>query len=147
MFLLDTNIASLFAPRRRREAGPLIDWMRRNDRWLFLSTATLLEIESGILKLRREGKGQRAAEIEAMREGLIVGFSERLLPLDAPAALAAAHIADAARPAVIEIKDLIIAATAHVHGLTVLTRNLRHFRPTGVRAVDPMRGLPPDVPR
>jgi hypothetical protein len=47
-------------------------------------------------------------------------------------AIAAARLADAVRPAVIEWKDLIIAATAKTHGLTILTGNLRHFAPTGV---------------
>lgn len=147
MFLLDTNIVSLFDPRRRDQAAAVIGWMRRNDQLLFLSAASLIEIEAGILKLRRERNDKRAGEIEGMRDGLIAGFSERLLALDAPAALTAARIAEAARPAVIEVKDLIIAATAQVHGLTVLTRNLRHFAPTGVRAIDPLAALPPDVAR
>ena len=119
--------------------------MRRNDRFLFLSAITLLEIESGLLKLRRETKTRRAGEIEALREGLLADFGERLLPLDATVAVAAARLAEAARPSVIELKDLIIAATARVHGLTVLTRNLRHFAPTGVPVLDPLAAFPPDA--
>jgi hypothetical protein len=145
VYLLDTNIVSLFDPRRRDRAAPLIAWMRRNDRFLFLSAITLLEIESGLLKLRRETKTRRAGEIEALREGLLADFGERLLPLDATVAVAAARLAEAARPSVIELKDLIIAATARVHGLTVLTRNLRHFAPTGVPVLDPLAALPPDA--
>lgn len=53
MYLLDTNIVSLFDVRRQPNALPLIDWMRRHDRELFLSVVTLLEIETGLLKLAR----------------------------------------------------------------------------------------------
>jgi toxin FitB len=145
VYLLDTNIVSLFDPRRRDRAGPVIGWMRRNDRHLRVSAVTLLEIETGLLKLRREGKTKRADEIEALRDGLARDFAERLLSFDAAVALTAARLAEAARPAAIEWKDLVIAATATVHGLTILTRNLRHFRAAGVAAVDPLAALPPDA--
>jgi toxin FitB len=145
VYLLDTNIASLFDPRRRVQAAPVIGWMRRNDATLRLSVVTILEIEIGILKLRREGKTKRATEIEGLRDGLIAEFAERVLPVDASVALAAAHIIEAVRPTVIEWQDLLIAATAQVHGLTVLTGNLRHFAGIGVAALDPSRELPPDA--
>lgn len=142
MYLLDTNIVSLFDPRRRERAAPVIAWMRRNDRHLSLSTVTLAEIEAGILKLRRDGKIKRAGEIEALREALLTDFGERFLSMDATVALAVADLAEAARPNVIEWKDLIIAATARAHRLTILTNNLRHFEPTGVPALDPLVTLP-----
>lgn len=142
MYLLDTNIVSLFDPRRADEAAPVIAWMREHDPLLFLSTITLTEIEAGILKLVREKKQKRADRLIALRDGLIADFSERLLPLDVEVALAIARIAEAVRPKVIERPDLIIAATATVHGLTVLTRNLRHFTPTSVPAIDPLKSLP-----
>jgi predicted nucleic acid-binding protein len=144
MYLLDTNIVSLFDPRRAGEAAPLIDWMRDHDSLLFLSTITVTEIEAGILKLRRgEGKEARARQLVALRDGIIADFKDRLLALDLAAALMVARLAETIRPAVIDWPDLIIAATARVHGLTVLTRNLRHFEPTGVAAIDPLRSPPP----
>ena len=142
MYLLDTNIVSLFDPRRAAEAAPLIDWMREHDPLLFLSTITLTEIEAGILKLRREKKETRSHQLAALRDGLITDFKDRLLPLDIEVALALARLAEAVRPRVVERADLIIAATAYVHGLTVLTRNVRHFEPTGVPTIDPVRSLP-----
>jgi toxin FitB len=142
MYLLDTNIVSLFDPRRASEAAPLVDWMRANDPLLFLSTITLTEIETGILKLVRERKDARARQLSALRDGLIADFADRLLPLDVEVALTVARLAEAVRPMVIERTDLIIAATARAHGLTVLTRNVRHFTPTGVPAIDPVRSLP-----
>jgi toxin FitB len=142
MYLLDTNIVSLFDPRRAREAAPIIQWMREHDSLLFLSTITLTEVEAGILKLIRERKEARAHQLVMLRDGLIADFRERLLPLDVDVALTIAHLSEIVRPMVIERTDLIIAATAKVHGLTVLTRNLRHFEPTGIAAIDPLSLLP-----
>jgi predicted nucleic acid-binding protein len=142
MYLLDTNVVSLFDPRRAGETAPLVHWMREHDALLFLSTITLTEIEAGILKLRREDKETRARQLIALRDGLIADFNDRLLPLDIEVALTLARLAEAVRPMVIERPDLIIAATARVHGFTVLTRNVRHFAPTGVPAIDPVHTLP-----
>lgn len=142
MYLLDTNIVSLFDPRRAKEAAPVIEWLREHDPLLFLSTITLTEIEAGILKLIREEKQARANQLVALRDGLIADFSDRLLPLDVDVALTLARLAEAVRPMVIERVDLIIAATAKVHDLTVLSRNIRHFEPTGVPVIDPIRSLP-----
>jgi predicted nucleic acid-binding protein len=142
MYLLDTNIVSLFDPRRAGEAAFVIQWMRENDPLLFVSTITLTEIEAGILKLMRERKEARARQLIALRDGLIADFNNRLLPLDVDVALTVARLAEAVRPMVIERTDLIIAATARVHGFTVLTRNVRHVAPTGVPAIDPVRSLP-----
>ena len=142
MYLLDTNIVSLFDPRRAANAGPAIDWLRAHDPLLYLSTITLTEIEAGILKLRREKKEARANQLALLRDGLIADFKDRLLPLDVDVALRVAQLAEAVRPKVIERTDLIIAATASVHGLTVLTGNVRHFEPTGVPVVDLLRSLP-----
>ncbi len=142
MYLLDTNIVSLFDPRRANEAASIVQWMREHDSLLFLSTITITEIEAGILKLVREHKEDRSRQLIALRDGLIADFNARLLPLDVEVALTVARLAEAVRPMVIERSDLIIAATAKVHGLTVLTRNVRHFEPTGVPAIDPLRSLP-----
>jgi len=146
VYLLDTNIISLFDPRRQDQARPLIEWMRRNDRSLSMSAVTMLEIESGILRLRREAKDKRAREIEALRDELLTNFGERIRPMDADVALVAARLSEAARPKVIEFKDLIIAATAEAHRLIVLTRNIRHFEPTGIRCLDPLTSLPSKAP-
>jgi predicted nucleic acid-binding protein len=142
VYLLDTNIVSLFDPRRAAEAAPAIGWLRAHDRLLYLSTITLTEIEAGILKLAREGKTARERQLALLRDGLIADFKDRLLPLDVDVALMVARLAESIRPKVIERIDLIVAATASVHGLTVLTRNVKHFAPTGVPVIDPLRSLP-----
>lgn len=145
VYLLDTNIVSRLDPRRHESARELVAWIRRNGAHLSLSVITLTEIEAGILKLRRDGQDKRANEYEALRSAVKADFGDRLLAVDAAVALMIARLSEAARPAVIEWKDLIIAATAKAHGLTVLTNNLRHFEPTAVPALDPLYRLPPDV--
>lgn len=145
LYLLDTNIISRLDPRRQESARELVAWIRRNGAHLAMSVITLSEIEAGILKLRREGKDRRADEYESLRLAIQTDFSDRLLPVDVSVALMIARLAEDVRPAVMEWKDLTIAATAKAHGLTVLTNNLRHFEPTGVPALDPLALLPPDV--
>jgi len=145
VYLLDTNIVSLLDPKRQPYSPKVVAWIRRNGAHLWLSVVTLIELEAGILKLRREGKDQRADAYQALRQAIEVDFGDRLLVLDRAVALRIARIADLARPSVIELKDLIIAATAQTHSLTVLTRNLRHFEPTRVSSLDPVVSLPPDV--
>lgn len=142
MFLLDTNILSLFDTRRASRSRPVIDWIMENDRRMFMSAISLTEIETGILKLQRDGRPERAIQITGLRDGLVTFFADRLLPLDARAALETARLGEITRAFDIELADLIIAATAKVHGFTVLTANLRHFRPTGVACHDPSLSLP-----
>ena len=96
------------------------------------------------MKLRRDPKIKRADEYAALRDRIIGDFADRILPVNADVALVAARLADIARPQHIELADLIVAATAKTHGLCVLTRNLRHFVPTGVPTIDPTTALPAD---
>jgi len=145
VYLLDTNIVSRLDPRRHASAPALVAWLARNGAYLFLSALTFLELEAGILKLRREGKRERADELASLVRAILTDFGERVLAVDAEAALEAARLTEAARPIRLEVPDLLIAATAKVHGLTVLTNNLRHFQPTGVMVLDPLAALPPDA--
>lgn len=141
-YLLDTNILSLLDPRRADQRGFLPAWLKQHGTELALASITLTEIENGLLKLQRLGQTARAAEIEALAQTIRRDFADRILPLDAAVAISIAHLAERARPMVIELPDLIVAATAQVHGLTVLTRNIRHMTPTGVAAIDPVDTTP-----
>lgn len=69
-------------------------------------------------------------------------YTERVLPFDLKCAHAAGQILDEARAHQPGFEDIAIAATARTHDLVVLTRNMRHFEPLGVRAVDPFSTLP-----
>jgi predicted nucleic acid-binding protein len=145
VYLLDTNIVSLFDPRRRSVLLPLSTWMERNGPSLFLSAMTIAELEAGVLKIRRRGQDKRAGELAALAAAVEANFGDRVLPMDARVARAVARIQDRIIPNVVELPDLIISATAEIHGHIVLTRNIRHFEPTGVVTIDPVVTLPPDV--
>jgi predicted nucleic acid-binding protein len=145
VFLLGTNIVSLLDARRHGLHPGLVPRLRRNGPYIYLSVITSTELEAGILKLRRDTKIKRANEFAALRDRIMGDFADRILPVSANVALEAARLADIARPQHIELADLIVAATAKTHGLCVLTRNLRHFVPTGVTTIDPTTALPADA--
>ena len=142
MFLLDTNVVSILNLATRDEAPSLIDWIGRNGPKLYLSVITVMELEGGALKVERRGPSARAKHLRHFVGAISTSFSDRLLSVSSEIAVDAARLWETALPAQIDTSDLLIAATAHVHGMTVLTRNLRHFVPTGVPCHDPFASLP-----
>jgi len=112
---------------------------------LFISVVTVAEIEDGIAKLRREGATRKSADLAEWLETVMHLYGDRILAFDAPAARIAGTLSDRARglghaPG---FADIIIAATARRHQLTILSHNLRHFEPLGVSVLDPFATLPP----
>ena len=144
MYLVDTNVLSAGAPSRVAPAD-LIDWMDAHSAELFLSAVTVAEIEDGIAKLRRDGATRKAADLTAWLETLLHLYGNRILPIDTAVARVAGVLSDQARAQgqAPGFADIAIAATAKHHGLTLLTRNLRHFEPLGVPSIDPFVALPP----
>jgi len=144
MYLVDTNVISQAAPTRKPEAASLVDWMDAHSNDLFVSAITIAEIESGIAKLRREGARRKAANLTEWLEVVLHLYSERVLDVDVSVARVLGPLSDRTRaigkpPG---LADLIIAATAIEHGLTILTRNVKHFAPLGVKVHDPFSSLP-----
>ena len=144
MYLVDTDVISAGASSKGAASVALITWMGRNSDGLFLSMITIAEIEDGIAKARRQGARAKAARLAGWLETVLHLYGSRILPFDVPAARIAGALSDLARgkghtPG---FADLAIAATATVHRLTVLTRNLRHFVPFGVPAHNPFDTLP-----
>lgn len=132
MFLLDTVIVSELC-KHTPNAGVASWALAQPDASLFLSVVTLGEIERGIEKQRRDDTAFANA-LEIWLEGLARAYADRILPITPAIArrwgrLSARIGHDGA--------DVLIAATAQVHGLTVVTRNIGHFQPTGVRVVNP----------
>ena len=131
MFLLDTVVISEL--RKARPDPGAVRWIsKQQDDQLFLSVVTLGEIERGIEK-RRKGDPEFADTLVAWLENLTRLYADRLLPVTPAIArrwgrLSARLNHDGA--------DLLIAATALVHGLTVVTRNTGHFDPTGVAVIN-----------
>lgn len=131
MYLLDTNVVSEL--RRRRPHGAVVAWLRGvADADLHLSAVTIGEIQAGI-EITRTQDAAKAAEIEAWLDQVAQSFA--ILSMDADAFRIWARFMHGRSDTLIE--DAMIAATAAVHGLTVVTRNVRDFQPFGVRTLDP----------
>ena len=143
MFLADTNVISALAPSKRGGQERLIDWLDQAGPNLFLSVISAAEVVSGIAKAEREGATTKARALTEWWRGIEYLYAQKVLPFDLRCATAAGRMIDRARAHQPGFGDIAIAATAQVHGLTVLTRNLRHFAPLGVEAVDPFVALPP----
>lgn len=145
MYLLDTNIISMLDPRRRVHAPELVAWLERNGAGLFLSVMTITEMDAGALKLRREGKIERADAVLRLVTGILTGFQDRVLAMDIEVARHVARLGESTHQQPVALPDLIIAATACRHGLTVLTRNMSDFGRLRVSAHDPLAALPADI--
>lgn len=132
MYLIDTDaISALRKPERNPGTVAWISSRRAAD--LYLSVVTVGEIERGIARQRKRDPGF-ADSMGAWLDKLLRLYADRILPVDTPVVrrwgrLTGEHGHGSA--------DLLIAATALEHGLTVVTRNTRHFEPTGVAVLDP----------
>jgi predicted nucleic acid-binding protein len=144
MYLVDTNVISGGAPSKAVAAADLVKWMDEQSAQLYLSTVTVAEIEDGIAKARREKARRKASDLMEWLETLLHLYGDRILPFDLVAARVAGAFSDLARSkgAAPGFADIAIAATAHSRGLTLLTRNARHFAPLGVPTVNPFERLP-----
>lgn len=139
MFLLDTNVVSELRKAGTGRAHPaVVAWAEGADpAALFLSVVVVLEIERGVLTTERRDPAQGAVLRAWLERQVLPAFEERILPVDAAVArrCAALHVPDPRSD-----RDALIAATALVHGLTVVTRNVADFSATGVRLLDPFAG-------
>lgn len=104
----------------------------------------MLELEAGVLKLGRLSPGKFQQQMAMWFAGIGTRFADRIIPLDRGVAATAAAITDQNAAAGLDpgTPDIVIAATAVHHQLTLLTRNLRHIAVGGVIAVDPFTYLP-----
>lgn len=136
MFLLDTNVVSELRKVRAGKADPgVAAWAAEVPPVaLFLSAITVHELEIGVLLVERRDPAQGEILRAWLDDHVVPAFAERTLPVDTTVARrsAALHVPDP-RP----VRDAFIAATALVHGLTVVTRNVSDFASTGAKVVDP----------
>jgi predicted nucleic acid-binding protein len=132
MFLLDTVIVSEL--RKRQADRGVLGWVSvQQESQLYLSVVTLGEIERGIEK-RRKADPVFADELAAWLESLVHLYADRILPVTPSVARRWGRLSAQIGH---ESADLLIAATALSHGLTVVTRNTAHFAPTGVGLINP----------
>lgn len=130
-YLVDTNVISVFAPGKAgdpQEAEAVRRWLEEHTDELFLSAVTVMELQSGIAKAQRTG-APRADRLSAWLDEILHHYGDRVVPFDGAAAILAGSLADEARgkgrhPG---LADIIIAATAGAHEMTVVTRNVAHF--------------------
>jgi len=136
MYLLDTHVISeLRKAGDGRADSHVVAWLGSVDAAeLYMSAVTAMELEWGILLVERRDKLQGQRLRAWMEQQVLREFADRTLPLDTAVALRCArlHVPDPRAE-----RDAWIAATALVHGMTVVTRNLADFEPTGVRLLDP----------
>ena len=131
MYLLDTNIISEL--RRPKPYGAVVAWLESvDDAQLNVSAVTLGEIQAGI-EMTRVQDAVKAAEIEAWLD--LVAASYNVLPMDAAVFRRWARLMHQTSNTLYE--DAMIAATARVHGLTVVTRNVGDFKSFGVDLFNP----------
>ena len=135
-FLLDTNVIS--EPMKPRPNAGVLAWLAQvNEDNTFLSVVTVTELRHGIERL---AAGKRREQLDRwLRNDLASRFEERILAVDLSVADACGRLV-ARSEAVgqpIEPRDAFIAATAEVHGLTLVTRNASHFRATVKEILSP----------
>jgi predicted nucleic acid-binding protein len=135
-FLLDTNVLS--EPMKERPNPGVLAWLSRVDEdQVFVSVVSITELRFGVERL---AIGKRRERLDGwLRKDLILRFEGRILPIDLRIADACgglmARSESMGRP--MEARDAFIAATAEVHGLTLVTRNTSDFEPTLKAIISP----------
>ncbi len=136
MFVLDTNVVSELRRARGRKANRnVVRWRISVDtNLLYLSSITVHELEVGILQLERRHAASGEALRSWMKFHVLPSYAGRILPVDTSVAQRSAMLhAPQTRP----WADAFIAATALVHGMTIVTRNVSDFKSTGAKVFNP----------
>lgn len=136
MYVLDTDVLSELRKVRLGKAdGNVKAWAESVDAAdLFVSAITIMELELGVLSIERKDAAQGAMLRAWLEQHVLPEFSGRTLPIDTAVAQRCArlHVPDKRGE-----RDALIAATALIHGMAVVTRNVADFKPTGVTIVNP----------
>ncbi|MBS0242029.1 MAG: type II toxin-antitoxin system VapC family toxin [Proteobacteria bacterium] len=134
MYLVDTNVVSELRKTTRAEPAVLAWAAAQSPGMTHLSVMSLMELEIGVLRIERRDKPQGERLRQWLEQAVVSRFEDRILGVDATVARVCArlHVPDP-RPE----RDALIAATALVHGLTLVTRNTADFEPMGVALFNP----------
>lgn len=137
MYVLDTNVVSELRKvgSGKADANLTLSAESVDAAELFVSAITIMELELGVLSIERRDTTQGAMLRAWLDQHVLPEFSSRTLPVDTIVAQRCArlHVPDRCSE-----RDALIAATALVHGMTVVTRNVADFRPMGVALVNPL---------
>jgi len=136
VFLIDTNVLSETRKRQRADPGvrAFFSQALADDADLYISSVTVGELRRGVERIRLRGDRAQALILETWLETLLNDYDRKILAVDGDVGqvwgrLRAPHSEHAL--------DKLIAATALIHDLTVVTRNIDDFRATGVRLLNP----------
>jgi len=144
MYLLDTNVISELRKAKSGKADKNVEaWANSvSASHLFLSVITILELETGVLLIERKDAKQGAVLRSWLNAYVLPAFSDRILDVDTAVAQRCAklHV-----PNHHSDRDAIIAATAIVHGMTIVTRNVGDFESTGVKILNPWKFNEPQI--
>jgi len=134
MYVLDTNVVSELRKGKKADRNVRVWAQTLPAASLYLSVVSILELEMGILLVERRDPKQGGILRAWMDGHVLPSFSGRILAIDTVVAqrCAALHV-----PNPRSDRDALIAATALVHSMTVVSRNVTHFQPTGVAVVNP----------
>jgi len=136
MFILDTNVISELRKAKSGKADPkVVVWAAAiNADELFLSAITILELEMGVLQVERRDSLQGNLLRSWLDNQVLTAFDGKILVIDAAVAQRCArlHVPDRSSE-----RDALIAATALVHGMTIVTRNVTDFATSGVDLINP----------
>ena len=136
MFVLDTNVVSELRKAKAGKAdAQVMAWAASVPAAsLYLSAISVLELETGVRRVERRDASQGAVLRAWLNDQVLPAFKGRVLSVDTAVAqrCAALHVPDPRAE-----RDALIAATALVHGMTVVTRNVVDFAPMGVAVLNP----------
>jgi len=136
MFILDTNVVSELRKVNSGKANPGVAHWAHNisATSLYLSAITVQELEIGVLRIERKDKTQGILLRNWLNNNVLPAFAARILPVDTAVAQRSAslHV-----PNPSPLRDSLIAATALVHGMAVVTRNVSDFYASGVQIINP----------
>ena len=134
MYLLDTNVVSELRKAKSGKIAPtVLTWVNRVPAAsLFLSVIAILELETGVLLVERRDPKQGLVLRSWLDDHVLPAFSERILSVAVAQCCARLHVPDPRSD-----RDVLLAATALVHGMTVVTRNADDFSSSGVEILNP----------
>lgn len=139
VYLIDTNVISEVRKGHRADAGVrrFFADAEQQRMALFLSVVTIGELRRGVELIRHRGDALQARRLERWLASILAGFSGNILDIDSDVTQLWGHLC---APRAENALDKLIAATALIHGLTVVTRNHKHFRATGAPLLNPFSG-------
>ena len=136
MYLLDTNVVSELRKAASGNADAnVVAWANKvSVPSLFLSAISVMELETGVLLIERRDPAQGKVLRTWLEQYVLPAFEDRIFPVDTAVArrCATLHVPDRRSD-----RDALIAATALVHGMSVVTRNVADFAPIAVAVVNP----------